>query len=32
MRGGKILKTGLPSEVVEELTSKEKNKMLKGKT
>ena len=31
MRGGKILKTGLPSEVVEDLTSKEKNKMLKNK-
>ncbi|MCC7551469.1 MAG: methyl coenzyme M reductase system, component A2 [Methanobacterium sp.] len=28
MRGGKILKTGLPNEVVEDLTVKEKNKML----
>lgn len=28
MRGGKILKTGSPSEVVEELTVKEKSKML----
>jgi methyl coenzyme M reductase system subunit A2 len=32
MRGGKILKTGLPHEVVEELTIKEKNKMLKEET
>jgi len=30
MRGGKILKTGLPTEVVDELTSSEKNKMLSG--
>jgi len=29
MRGGKILRTGLPSEVVEELTVTEKDKMLK---
>ncbi len=29
MRGGKILKTGLPHEIVEELTSTEKKKMLK---
>jgi methyl coenzyme M reductase system subunit A2 len=29
MRGGKILKTGLPSDVVEELTPKEKKGMLK---
>lgn len=29
MRGGKILRTGLPSEVVEELTLTEKDKMLK---
>jgi methyl coenzyme M reductase system, component A2 len=29
MRGGKILKTGLPESIVEELTSKEKDKMLK---
>ena len=32
MRGGKILKTGIPSEVVEELTVTEKNKMLKEET
>ncbi len=33
MRGGKILRTGLPSEVIEDLTPKEKNKMLSnGKT
>jgi methyl coenzyme M reductase system subunit A2 len=31
MRGGKILRTGLPSEVVEELTVTEKDKMLKEK-
>lgn len=29
MRGGKILKTGLPQAIVEELTLKEKKKMLK---
>ncbi len=29
MRGGKILKTGLPQAIVEELTIKEKKKMLK---
>lgn len=29
MRGGKILRTGLPSDVVEELTITEKDKMLK---
>jgi methyl coenzyme M reductase system, component A2 len=29
MRGGKILKTGLPNDVVEELTPKEKKGMLK---
>jgi methyl coenzyme M reductase system subunit A2 len=29
MRGGKILKTGLPGEIVDELTSTEKKKMLK---
>ena len=29
MRGGKILKTGLPEEIVDDLTAKEKNKMLK---
>jgi len=29
MRGGKILKTGLPNEVVDELTITEKDKMLK---
>ena len=28
MRGGKILKTGHPAEVVEDLTLKEKSKML----
>ena len=28
MRGGKILKTGLPQSIVEDLTLKEKNKML----
>ena len=28
MRGGKILKTGLPNSIVEDLTPKEKNKML----
>ena len=32
MRGGKILKTGIPSEVVEELTVTEKNNMLKEET
>ncbi len=30
MRGGKILKTGLPQSIVEDLTLKEKNKMLKN--
>lgn len=30
MRGGKILKTGLPESIVEDLTPKEKNKMLKN--
>ena len=29
MRGGKILKTGLPGDIVEDLTPKEKTKMLK---
>lgn len=29
MRGGKILKTGLPEEIVEDLTPSEKEKMLK---
>lgn len=29
MRGGKILKTGLPKDIVEDLTSKEKKKMFK---
>ena len=29
MRGGKILKTGLPEDIVEDLTPKEKTKMLK---
>ena len=29
MRGGKILKTGLPQSIVEDLTLKEKKKMLK---
>jgi methyl coenzyme M reductase system subunit A2 len=28
MRGGRILKTGLPNSIVEDLTPKEKNKML----
>ena len=27
--GGKILKTGLPEDIVEDLTPKEKTKMLK---
>ncbi len=30
MRGGKILKTGLPQSIVEDLTLKEKKKMLKN--
>jgi methyl coenzyme M reductase system subunit A2 len=29
MRGGKILKTGLPQAIVEDLTLNEKKKMLK---
>jgi len=29
MRGGKILKTGLPADIVEDLTPSEKEKMLK---
>jgi methyl coenzyme M reductase system subunit A2 len=29
MRGGKILKTGLPEDIVDDLTPKEKNKMFK---
>ena len=29
MRGGKILKTGLPGDIVEDLTPSEKEKMLK---
>ena len=29
MRGGKILKTGLPQSIVDDLTLKEKKKMLK---
>ncbi len=30
MRGGKILKTGLPADIVEDLTSKEKKKMFRN--
>jgi len=30
MRGGRILKIGLPNEIVDDLTSKEKDKMLKN--
>jgi methyl coenzyme M reductase system subunit A2 len=29
MRGGKLLKTGLPEDIVEDLTPKEKKKMFK---